>query len=92
MYEIVMNDRAIANVDRVQEYVDKIADEIFESGIDVETAKLFHNDVYCADLSSIEEITCELVKWLCECPGYDSIKIECEINDKTFVFDSSKEN
>ena len=31
MYEIAMNDRAIANIDKVQEYVDEIADEIFES-------------------------------------------------------------
>ena len=91
MYEIAMNDRAIANIDRVQEYVDEIADEIFEAGKDIETAKLFHDDIYCADLSSIEEITYELVKWLCECPGYDSIKIECEVNDKTLIFDSSKE-
>ena len=61
MYEIAMNDRAIANIDRVQEYVDEIADEIFEAGKDIETAKLFHDDIYCADLSSIEEITYEQI-------------------------------
>ena len=44
MYEIAMNDRAIANIDRVQEYVDEIADEIFEAGKDIETAKKYLND------------------------------------------------